>query len=379
MKKIIWMSLSVLLLITSFSFINDEMNKYDQIKTVDSQATKATKALYYNLKKYAKQHILFGHQDALAYGVKWKDWHKSRSDVKDVCGTHPAVYGWDLSKLGKYSHNIDTVDFEQMKEWIKEVYKMGGINTISWHLDNFHGGSSWDTKKDIVKSILPGGQNHQAYLDKLDLFSEFLNDVKVGFIFRKSIPIIFRPFHEHTGSWFWWGKNHCTEREYKELWRFTVHYLRDQKGHHNLLWAYSPDVIKNADHYLERYPGDDYVDILGLDDYHDVGKNGSIADLTRRLDIVAALAEQKDKVAALTETGFECIPDNSWWTEKLLVGLKNTNKSASIAYVLLWRNARLSHHYAPYPDHNSANNFIEFSKDPMMIFQNKLPSMYQLD
>lgn len=352
------------------------LSGYAQNGMVDSKSTKSTKALFQNLKDIARNHILMGHQDALAYGVHWKDWHKNRSDIKDVCGQHPAVFGWDVSKLGKYKYNIDSVDFEQMKSWIKEVYKMGGVNTISWHLDNFIEGDSWTVGEKVVASILPGGMNHDAYTAKLDLFAQFVEDLKVGFIFKRKIPIIFRPFHEHTGSWFWWGAEHCTPKEYKELWKFTVRYLRDEKGLHNLLWAYSPDVFRDKDHYLERYPGDDFVDVLGLDDYHDVGANGNIADLTRRLRLVVELAEERGKVAALTETGFERIPEPNWWTEQLLPALKADPIASRIAWILVWRNARPSHHYAPFPDHGSARDFVRFSKDPVMMFADKLPKIY---
>ena len=362
------------------SFIYPDGSKFAQIKTVDSQATKETKALYANLKKMSKTHILFGHQDALAYGVKWSEWNKYRSDVGDVCGKHPAVYGWELSKLGKYAHNIDSVDFEQMKGWIKAVYKAGGINTISWHFDNFYNGkSAWDVGDMVVATILPGGMHHKAYTTKLDLFADFVKDIRVGFIFKKDIPLIFRPFHEHTGSWFWWGSDHCTPKQYKALWRFTVEYLRDEKGLHNLLYAYSPDVFKDKAHYLECYPGDDYVDILGLDDYHDVGSHGQIEDLTKRLKMVVELAESKDKVAALTETGFETIPDERWWTDKLLNAIKTDPVASRIAWLLVWRNDRLDHHYAPYPNHSSAANFVDFSKDPMMVFQSELRNVYRLE
>ena len=369
--------LSSIFILLSFTY--PAGSRYAKINTVDSSATKATKALFANLKQLSKTNILFGHQDALAYGVEWKEWHKQRSDVKDVCGKHPAVFGWDLSKLGKYEHNIDSVDFEQMKGWMKEVYKMGGINTVSWHFDDFHGGDSWTVGTNVVKTILPGGSKHAAYKAKLDLFSDFIKDLRVGFIFKKDIPIIFRPFHEHTGNWFWWGKKHCSVEEYKALWHFTVKYLRDEKGLHNLLYAYSPDIFEDKAHYLERYPGDEYVDILGFDDYHDVGKGGKIEDLTRRLRMVVELAEEKDKVAALTETGFEAIPNDTWWTNTLLKHIKSDPIASRISWVLVWRNARKSHHYAPYPNHNSAENFIKFSKDPIMIFEGNLPSIYRLD
>lgn len=376
LKKILLLFFTAILLATTSD--GQETDADEAVTMVDASATRETKALYLNLKRLADTHILFGQEDALAYGVEWKSWHKDRSDVKDVCGQHPAVFGWDMSKLGQRPFNIDTVDFEQMKDWIRGVYRMGGINTISWHMDNFvNGKSSWDVGDRVVATILPGGERHDAYKAKLDLFADYVEDLQVGFIFKKQVPIIFRPFHEHTGSWFWWGKQFCTPEEYKALWQFTVKYLRDQKGLHNLLWAYSPDVFKDKDHYLEYYPGDEYVDILGFDDYHDVGAHGNLKDLTRRLRMVVELAEEKGKVAALTETGFESIPDNTWWTNKLLKHLKEDPVASRIAWVLVWRNARKDHHYGPFPGHNCAEDFVQFSRDPMMLFLDDLSYIYQ--
>ena len=61
---------------------------------VDSLATAETVALFENLKTVSQQGVLFGHQDDLAYGIDWKA-TPGRSDVKQVCGDYPAVYGWD--------------------------------------------------------------------------------------------------------------------------------------------------------------------------------------------------------------------------------------------------------------------------------------------
>lgn len=356
-------------------------NTYSQgVKTVDPKATAKTQALYANLKKMSGHQLLFGQQDALAYGVEWKEWNKSRSDVKDVCGNHPALFGWEMSKLGSSEINIDTVNFEHMKGWMKEVYKMGGVNTISWHMDNFvTGGNSWEVGEKVVATILPGGENHDAFKKKLDVFADFVKDLRVGFIFKTDVPIIFRPFHEHTGSWFWWGADHCTPEEYKALWRFTFEYLTVEKELHNLLWAYSTDIIKDEAHYLERYPGDEYVDILGLDDYHDLSTRGSSEQLVDRLSIVTNLAQARNKVAALTETGQEAIPDTKWWTERLLNPIKSHEKTCQIAYVMVWRNARLNHHYGPFPNHSSVPDFLDFCKDPMVILEDKLPNMYRID
>jgi len=117
---------------------------------------------------------------------------------------------------------------------------------------------------------------------------------------------------------------------------------------------------------------------LGLDDYHDVGDSGDIKNLTNRLSMVVKMAESRGKVAALTETGYEAIPDQNWWTDKLLNAIKSDPEAKKIAWLLVWRNDRPTHHYAPYPDHISASNFIDFSNDPIMLFEDKLPDLYSL-
>ncbi|NJC28234.1 glycoside hydrolase family 26 protein [Neolewinella antarctica] len=354
--------------------------KYQQIATVDAEATKQTKALFANLRTVAKDRILFGQQDALAYGVGWKDWHKMKSDVDDICGQQPAVFGWDMGQIGKKSYNLDTVDFQQMQGWMKRVYKMGGINTVSWHSENYvTGGTSWDVGDRVVAAILPGGSHHGVYKKSLDDFADFMADVEVGFLFKEKVPIIFRPFHEHTGGWFWWGKGHCTPEEYKAIWQFTVEYLRDVKGLDNLLYAYSPDVFRDEAHFLECYPGDAYVDILGVDNYYDFSVRGNVEDVAKRLRTVVELANEKGKVAALTETGVSGIPEDKWWTEKLLKQIKTDPIASQIAWVLVWRNSRLDHHYAPYPGHPSAPDFIEFCNDPVIIMEDRLPKIYELD
>ncbi len=345
---------------------------------IDQKATRQTTALLANLKQIAPGQTLFGQQDALAYGVNWRDYYAWRSDVKDVSGMSPALFGWDISKLGQRDINIDTIPFVRMKEWMKEVYQRGGVNTVSWHADNFvTGGSSWDTEGRVVATILPGGKYHADYVAKLDLFADFVRDLRHGFLFRKDVPIIFRPFHEHSGNWFWWGKAHCTPEEYKALWHFTVKYLRDEKKLHNLLYAYSPDIVESREEYLERYPGDDYVDIIGIDNYQDFRAGGKIDDAIQRLRMIVEIADEKGKVAALTETGLEGVPEADWWTKKFLYALTSDPVASRIAWAMVWRNSTATHHYAPYPDQVSAADFKKFSAVPEILFLEELPKVYR--
>ena len=102
---------------------------------VDKNATRETKALYQNLKRISSEGFMFGHQDTDAYGVGWRK-QDGRSDVKDVCGSYPAVHGWDVGKSLANPMNIDSVSFDKMLNWIKQTYERGGINAISWHVDN---------------------------------------------------------------------------------------------------------------------------------------------------------------------------------------------------------------------------------------------------
>jgi len=341
---------------------------------IDKEATSQTEALFHNLRTISNEGILFGHQDDLAYGVYWKD-ESGRSDVKDASGSYPAVFGWDISKLGQRSFNIDSVDFGKMKGWIKQAYQLGGINTISWHMDNpVSNGDSWDNTP-AVYSILPGGEKHEWYKKKLDLFVDFLSDLNVEGI---QIPIIFRPFHEHTGNWFWWGRGNCTSEEFTALWQFTVNYLKEEKNVHHLLYAYSTDRFKSEDDYLDFYPGDEYVDILGYDDYHSIKTKEQRPELIRQLKTIVNLAENRGKVAALSESGYETIPVEDWWTSVLLEGLISDTTARKIAYCMIWRNAWPNHHYAPFKGHPSAPDFMKFKEDPFILFVDEIPiDMYK--
>lgn len=339
---------------------------------IDKSATSQTQALYKNLKVISEKGVMFGHQDDLAYGIGWWD-EPGRSDVKDVCGAYPALYGWEIGDIGQ-EVSLDSVNFVKIKGWIKEAYQRGGVNTISWHMDNpATGGDSWD-KTPAVSLIIPGGSKHDFYKLRLDVVAEFFDDLEVS---GTKIPIIFRPFHEHTGSWFWWGKGNCTAEEYKALWQFTVEYLRDEKGIHHVLYSYSTDQFNSEAQYLEFYPGDSYVDIIAFDDYHSVNNLKERDKLAYRLKTVVELAEAKNKVAAFSETGAETIPVKDWFTNNLLGGIMTDEVGKRVAYVMVWRNGRPDHFYAPFPGHSSAPDFVKFRHHPFTIFEDDLPDMYK--
>lgn len=352
------------------------------VQLIDAKATVETKALCYNLHQLSKQNILFGHQHATEYGHGWRG-DEDRSDVKSVTGSHPAIIGVDFSGLsGRPVAEIENTK-KSLKATIEATYNRGGVTTISWHFNNpiFEGGFYWKDSISVptVKYIIPGGSYNDRYKDILKNIAAVANSVKGKD--GKTVPMIFRPFHEFDGDWFWWGRSHCTIDEFKSLWKFTVSYLRDSLNVHNFIYAFSPDNRFDTEAvYLERYPGDKWVDILGIDNYGDWGRDGKydVEAGVNKLKIVSDYAIKANKLAAFTETGLESTPNNTWWTETLLKALKSTK--LELAYVLVWRNDATSatHFYAPFPGHSSVPDFLNFYNDPYTLFEKDLPNMYKI-
>jgi len=338
----------------------------------DPAATPATKLLLANLHRLLPRGVMYGHQDDLAYGIAqagkmWKG-DANRSDVKSTAGAYPAVFGWELGHLELDSaRNLDGVPFAKIRSYVQQAYTMGAVNTISWHLDNPHNGkSAWDTTR-TVPFILPGGPDHAKFVARLDRLAAFLGSLKGRR--GEAIPVIFRPFHEHTGSWFWWGKKECTPAEFTALWRFTVDYLHNQKKLHNLIIAYSASDFTNEADYLERYPGDAYADVLGFDDYVDSKAAAKFQPgMARKLALLTSISKAHGKLPALTEVGYDGVPDPAWWTKTLLPLLKQY----PVSYALTWRNGDPVHFYTAYPGQASAADFKQFFQDKQTFFANRL-------
>ncbi|MDA3817033.1 MAG: glycosyl hydrolase [Prolixibacteraceae bacterium] len=340
-------------------------------QSADQDITPAAEALYNKLISLKEKGIMIGHQDALVYGHSWRN--GGEPDIKAVTGYYPAVFGWELGdiELGK-SYTLDSVTTDEIINGIKWVHKNGGINTISWHANNpLTAGNSWDTSsKEVVSSILPGGVKHKEYKRMLDNMANFFHQLTDDN--GELIPVIFRPFHEHTGSWFWWGYDLCNTSDYKKLWRFTVSYLKG-RDLHNILYTYSSaSKISSREEYLERYPGDDIIDIIGFDEYQGgiEGKEGYINSVKNGMDIIVPIAEERKKIVILAETGMGGLPDAKWWTKTLWQAVKDY----PISYVLFWRNAhdQPEHFFAPYPGQKSADDFKTLSKNEHSLFLNDI-------
>ena len=371
---------------------NNEKKADDPL--ADSGRTQRTENLLENLKAIGDSTVyLFGHHDDTVYGIGWEADYSNdstihqRSDVKSVCNDYPALLSFDLGhiELGD-SLNLDGVPFQRIRQEILAHYDRGGMITLSWHVNNpLSGGTSWvadslkSTETKTVAAVLEGGEKHDVFLSWLDRVADFLNSLETPYGVK--VPVLFRPWHEHTGSWFWWGQEHCTPEQYKALWQLTTSRLKD-KGVVNALYAYSPGTEPDGNEakYMERYPGDDVIDLIGLDCYcwapeADTTQITNYATtLDKNLGMVCSIAKKRQKAVALTETGYECLKKKDWWTATLAPILERH----PISYVLVWRNAhnRKNHFFAPYPGQQSASDFIRFYNDKRTLFLQDLNGLY---
>lgn len=330
--------------------------------------------------------FMYFHQDDLVYGHSWKVEDAQgdpldRSDVKSVSGQFPAGVGFDLGgiELGDEA-NLDNVPFSLMRRAAVTHYERGGAVTFSWHPRNPQtGGDAWDVSSDqAVAGVLEGGANHGLFMEWLSRAADFLGSLKDSK--GEMIPVIFRPWHENLGGWFWWGASCCTEKQYKELYSMTHEYLAVTRGLRNLVWAYSPNSNLTEESFFSRYPGDGNVDIIGVDHYDYASADSTKTDSERieeanayfgkvlrsDMELLSGIADAHGKLLALSETGFESTPDPRWWTDVLLENLKD----APVCYVLTWRNAwdKPGHYFAPFEGSADAEDFKEFCGDDRTIF-----------
>lgn len=379
------------------------------MEVVDPNAIEKTKELYGYLQVLSRNdQVLFGHQN---------DYHKkvsqsaSEGDTKELTGSLSGIYGVDSLALTGVELGITNAD-EAMNAVItysKAAADQGAIVTLSTHMPNFtnekvkaSGDGSYDftacdfseskdLSNDCAEQVLPGGAYNPQLNAYLDMIAEYALALQ-----EDAIPLIFRPYHENNGSWFWWGSNIEVET-YQALYQYTVTYL-EEKGVHNILYVYSPNgPFTDAESYLERYPGDDYVDILAFDYYDDYNTFPASADgtffseLETTCQVLSQIAEEKGKVAAISETGVRVMKEDGSDNEGLLpagnpvtekvTGINWYQKVCEIAdeagmpYFLVWANFGDRNFYVPYKvsdtnGHEMADDFIAFYNDDRSIFAN---------
>ncbi|MBD5502417.1 MAG: hypothetical protein HDR09_20580 [Lachnospiraceae bacterium] len=410
----------------------------EEVEMVDAGATMATQKLYAYLKAVGESDsVIFGHQNDTHHKAGSKGDGFTNSDTKDLTGSIAGVVGIDtLSLTGNEASTWDTSEAERIAkvaEITREAAAEGAIITLSAHMPNFElidqrvkkyeasgktgntnetlgywevngekqynfsGYTPGTTSGNIVPRIMPGQDLNYLYTDYLDLIADYAKAVE-----EYDITILFRPLHENTGSWFWWGAAFCDEQAYINLYRYTVDYLKETKGVHNIIYVYGPgSEAANVSEYSARYPGDAYVDMIGYDLYHQnpsqENEAGYLQSIKKQNTILRDFAKAHNKLYAITETGVadkdaagkeialqrtgNTVMD---WYMQLLDEISNDG----VSYFLVWANfGENGSFYLPYAvekkedgylhGHEMMDEFIRFYNDGRSVFATDMNSGFK--
>ena len=243
-------------------------------------------------------------------------------ELEQETGKYVGIIGADVGFMDSPTFPIQTL----VAHW-----KEGGLVSISWHADNpftqgfsFRENSVENNSGVDFKALLKNAPTSQAqtnYRSELDKVAKVLERLQ-----DEGVVVLWRPFHEMNGDWFWWGinaynNNQTNESDYVLLWKDMYETFTIEYGLENLLWTYAAAEFFgwNAE-VLAYYPGNDYVDIVGIDYY---GVTPNFPEFEK--------LEATGKITALTEAGPASQVYGNWDELELLNSLKG-----KASYFLQW-------------------------------------------
>ncbi len=348
---------------------------------VDNDLTEKTLTLYNNLKIVQNSsYLLFGQEffNSFKYSSGSAHGDKTYSDSHVVTGAYPMVLGSDFH----YYIEKNATERGYHREAVKWAYQQGFVITFDWHISARNtasyqcSGSPAGLAKKIANEDDTNGDLTWFY-GELDKAIDIINNELV--VDDEVIPIVFRPFHEMNGNWFWWGAacSEFTPADYRKLYQLTVDYM---KAHTNsVLFCWSPNSPVNSTVISNYYPGDAYVDVLGLDMYEITASN-----FRSYMGAIVDYAQAHNKIAVLSETGNRT--DNGdqaarYWNDTVLPAIVNdpSGKSLKIAWALTWINSSWSYPYVPHTGSTSVakQSFINFKNSEHIMFSDKGQNMYE--
>ena len=290
-----WIELDKITVKTGAKISNSTYNVTSSL--VNKNSTANTKKLYSFLKDSYGKYVITGQQcDGGINGNEFKA-------IKNLTGDYPALLGLDMmdytpsrTALGASSSAVEKAI---------EFANKGGIVTFCWHWnapteylnstanspDGWWGGFYTQSSKFDIAKVMNGQDAKGKKLLDRDI-KEIAKQLKR--LEKAGVPVIWRPLHEASGGWFWWGAKGSDA--YKKLWKYLYKELTNTYGCNNLIWVYNG---QSAD----WYPGDEYVDIVGEDIYP--GNHVYDPQVSRFKQAINY--GSKTKITALTENG--CIFD----------------------------------------------------------------------
>lgn len=340
---------------------------------IDNSASYETKVLYTNLANLANGNkFAFGQEFPASFKLGGIDNDPNTSDCKDVVGDHPAVFGIDPHYLLYKGAEQRAVHIAEAKA----AYNNGSIVTFDFHQKSrfdkrtyYDDISNLDDKELMSQIVNDTNGARTWFYSELDEVLDIINN-------ELEFPIVFRLFHEMNGDWFWWGTrtaNHSPQL-YIDMYRIAANYIKERTD--LVLFGWTP----NLDIQEAYYPGDEYVDVVGVDIY-----DQSAATIKANLIALSNFAYSHAKVAVLSEVGYRnYVNDNpDFWTANVLKGIEDGGSEVRIAWALAWFNAPWDNvgdvDKMYIPDNNSSdiikNDFIEFYNSPLTLFQQEIRAL----
>lgn len=259
--------------------------------------------------------------------------------IESLSGKKPALCGFEMLSYSPNIHYEDasidcTTEVDNNRDTMQNALEWGkdnGIVALTWHWFSPLGGRDKSfytehTDFDASKVLIDGTDERKAFYHDLDVIAEQLKK-----FYDEKIPVLWRPFHESEGTWFWWGAKGPDVA--RKLYRLVYDYYVNTYHFDNLLWVWNSPLP-------EGYPGDDIVDIISMDTYAEAGvKTDYKAEYERLIKITSA-----KKPVALAEIGI--LPDLSilseskvpwcyfmtWSTVFIMTENFNTNNDIKEAY-----------------------------------------------
>lgn len=210
-------------------------------------ATENAKAVYAYLQEISGKHCLTGQMESTWMGSP--DYEMNY--IEKHTGKLPAIRGLD------FMHN----DFQGVVNRAKAWWEKGGIPTICWHTGSDFASGYNESKEmafDWENAFVPGSEAYSTLLAAMDRAVPYLQQLEDA-----GVPVLWRPFHELDGGWFWWSGG-GSER-FVQLWQLMYSRYTDYWGLDNLIWVLG--YSQSGGNMAAWYPGDSYVDILGADSY----------------------------------------------------------------------------------------------------------------
>jgi mannan endo-1,4-beta-mannosidase len=233
---------------------------------VNPHASPAARRLLAYLYDLPSGHILSGQHNFPATISHYSE------RVHALTGQHPAVWGQDFGFAADGDkdsiHARDAIISEAIRQ-----HEAGSIITLMWHCVRptedepgvFQGNIIAEISKQAYADLVtPGTAIHRRWLKQVDTVAEHLKRLQAA-----DVPVLWRPYHEMNGNWFWWGKKPGTR--FVDMWEQL--YQRFTQHHHlnNLLWVWNTNAPnhRNVAAYKTMFPGHATVDILATDVYRD--------------------------------------------------------------------------------------------------------------